>query len=50
MNFKDVPFELWEIKRYSDDTIILDPHKSTSEDSIEALGETNKAISAVAAG
>lgn len=48
VNFKDVPFELWEIKRYSDDTIILDPHKSTSGDSIEALGETNKAITAVA--
>lgn len=48
VNFKDVPFELWEIKRYNDDTIILDQHKSTSADSIEALGETNKAISEVA--
>lgn len=48
VNFKDVPFELWEIKRYDDDTIIFSQHKPTSSDSIGSLGEANKQISKVA--
>ncbi len=31
VNFKDLPFELWEIKRYSNDTIVLNQHRSNSK-------------------
>ena len=41
VNFKDVPFELWEIKKYSNGTIGLDQHVSSSNESIE-LVEGNK--------
>ena len=34
VNFKDVPFELWEIKRFDDDTIVLNQHRTTSKESI----------------
>lgn len=34
VNFKDVPFELWEIKRFSDDTIVFNQHQATSKESI----------------
>jgi predicted transport protein len=34
INFKDVPFELWEIKRYTDDTVVLNQHKTDSTESI----------------
>lgn len=34
INFKDVPFELWEIKRYENNLIGLVQHKTTSEESI----------------
>ena len=37
VNFKDLPFELWEIKRYSNDTIVLNQHRSNSKESIETL-------------
>lgn len=37
VNFKDLPFELWEIKRYSNDTIVLNQHRSNSKESIESL-------------
>ena len=45
VNFKDVPFELWEIKKYSNGTIGLDQHMSTSEESIEMVeGNKNSVI------
>ena len=34
VNFKDIPFQLWEIKRYTNDTIVLSQHKSSSDESI----------------
>ena len=45
VNFKDVPFELWEIKRYSNGTIGLDQHMSSSDESIEMIeGNKNSVI------
>ena len=41
INFKDVPFELWEIKKFSNDTISLNQHLSTSKESIQKI-EGNK--------
>ena len=44
MNFKDVPFELWEIKRFENDTFILNQHKVESNESISStskIGEDN---------
>ena len=49
VNFKDLPFELWEIKRYSNDTVVLNQHHSNSKESIETLNPTtsNSPISQV---
>ena len=45
VNFKDVPFELWEIKKYSNGTIGLDQHLSSSKESIEVVeGNKNSVI------
>jgi frataxin-like iron-binding protein CyaY len=45
VNFKDVPFELWEIKKYSNGTIGLDQHVSSSNESIELVeGSKNSVI------
>jgi len=37
VNFKNLPFELWEIKRFSNDTIVFNKHKSNSKESIDSL-------------
>lgn len=37
VNFKDLPFELWEIKNYSNHTVVLNQHRSNSKESIETL-------------
>jgi|ADurb_Gel_01_Slu_FD_contig_91_708301_length_2860_multi_2_in_0_out_0_3 predicted transport protein len=37
VNFKDVPFELWEIKMYENNTIGLIQHKTTSSESISTI-------------
>ncbi|GAB3164198.1 DUF5655 domain-containing protein [Telluribacter humicola] len=37
VNFKDVPFELWEIKRYANGLIGLNQHKTTSEETISTV-------------
>lgn len=48
VNFQDLPFELWEIKRYSNDTVSLNQHRPTSKESIESLSVTpNSTISSV---
>jgi predicted transport protein len=49
VNFKDLPFELWEIKRYSNDTVVLNQHRSNSKESIETLNPntSNSTISQV---
>ena len=49
VNFKDLPFELWEIKRYSNNSLILNQHHSNSKESIESLSPitSNSVISQV---
>lgn len=49
VNFKDLPFELWEIKQYSNNTVVLNQHRSNSKESIETLNPTssNSSISQV---
>lgn len=37
VNFKNVPFELYEIKRFENGTFILDKHKTSSRESIDSL-------------
>jgi predicted transport protein len=37
INFKDVPFELWEVKKYENDTIGMVQHKTTSDESISTI-------------
>jgi len=39
VNFKDVPFELWEISRFSNNTIGFNQISSNSKESIKALGK-----------
>lgn len=41
VNFRDIPFELWEIDRYSGDTVGLTRHQSSSSESIEKTLETS---------
>lgn len=40
VNFKNVPFELYEIKRFENDTFILDKHETNSKESIDSLSNT----------
>lgn len=47
VNFKDVPFELWEIKKYSDDLIGFEQQKPTSKESIQKFEKTGSVISNV---
>ena len=37
VNFDNLPFELWEIKRFSNKTISLNKHKSSSKESINSF-------------
>ena len=37
VNFKDVPFELWEIKKYSNGAVSLNQHLSSSKESIQKI-------------
>ena len=41
VNFKDLPFELWEIARYSNDQISLNKHVSTSKESVKTISAAN---------
>ena len=41
IDFKDLPFELWEIKRYSNDLIALNQHKSNSQESVKTISSTS---------
>jgi predicted transport protein len=49
INFKDVPFELWEIVRYENDLIGLVQHKNNSKESISSVtsGENNDIVNSV---
>lgn len=42
VNFKNLPFELWEMMKYSDDTIVLNKHQTSSKESIEGLSNSKK--------
>jgi len=45
VNFKDVPFELWEIKKYKNNLISLNHHSPSSKESIQNLdGSKNSVI------
>ena len=37
VNFKDVPFELWEIRKFSNNSISLNQHQSSSKESIQKI-------------
>ncbi len=44
VNFKDIPFELWEVKKYSNKTVSLNPIISNSKESIENISKTGNSI------
>jgi len=44
INFRDVPFELWEIKRYENDLLGMIQHKTTSEESISTISEDKTGV------
>lgn len=46
VNFKDVPFELWEILRYQNGTIAMAKHEADSSESIETTS-TEKGSSSI---
>ena len=37
INFKDIPFEIWEIKRYENGLIGFTQHKTTSDESVSTI-------------
>ena len=39
VNFKNLPFELYEIKRFGNDTILLDKHETKSKESIDNFSD-----------
>lgn len=44
VNFKDVPFELWEIKKYENNMIGLLEYKTSSEESISIISEDKSSV------
>jgi hypothetical protein len=44
INFKDVPFELWEIKRYENELISLVEHQSSSNESISSISTDPESV------
>lgn len=42
VNFKNLPFELWEIKKFSNNTVVFNRHKSDSKESIETFTDPKK--------
>ncbi|MBU3189574.1 DUF5655 domain-containing protein [Clostridium bowmanii] len=48
INFKDLPFELWEVKRFTNDTMYFNPIKvSRNAASIKSISTTNEEINIV---
>jgi predicted transport protein len=47
IEFGDIPFELWEIKQFSNQTIVLNRHRSTSTESVSAISKTDNLVSSV---
>jgi hypothetical protein len=44
VNFRDVPFELWEIKKYTNNMISLNQHQPSSKESIQELEGTKDSV------
>ena len=44
INFKDVPFEIWEIKRYENGLIGFTQHKTTSDESVSTISTIENTI------
>lgn len=44
VNFKDVPFELWEIKRYKNNLVGLVQHKTSSNESVNTISKSKDNI------
>lgn len=44
VNFKDVPFELWEIKKYDNNIVGFIEHKTTSSESIATVTNENSSV------
>ena len=44
VNFKDVPFELWEIKKYENNIVGFIEHKTTSSESIATVNNENSSV------
>ena len=42
VNFKNLPFELYEIKRFENDIIVLNEHRATSKESITEIANPNR--------
>lgn len=42
VNFDNLPFELWEIKRFTNNTIVFNKHKSNSKESIGSFTDSKK--------
>ena len=42
VNLDNLPFELWEIKRFTNNTIVFNKHKSNSKESIGSLTDSKK--------
>lgn len=48
INFKDLPFELWEVKRFNNDTMYFNPIKaSRTSASINTIATTSEVVSSV---
>lgn len=48
INFKDLPIELWEVKRYENDTISFEQvQKSSAKESIKTISRTNETVETV---
>ena len=47
VEFKDVPFELWEISQFSNNTIIFNRHRSISKESVTAVAKNDDVITNV---
>lgn len=49
INFKDLPIELWEIKRYENDTVSFDQiQKATAQESIRTISKKDETVKTVA--
>ena len=42
VNFDNLPFELWEIKRFTNQTVVFNKHKSNSKESVGSFSDSTK--------